>query len=112
MFWQLSKEVRESQSAITGLLQRILNYFIHTIYIQHKSYKLKQELRLAVNYDRWEELALELDKLHGINKWKANPRSNMYDYRNTQYLCEFLMRLREKGLTKGIVHTLRCSLQK
>lgn len=67
---------------------------------------------LAQSYEEWEALALELDKLCSRNKWKADPRSNLYDHRNVNYLYYFLLHLRSKGVTRGIMHTLKCSLTK
>lgn len=67
---------------------------------------------LAQSYEEWESLALEMDKLWSSNKWKADPRSDLYDYGNVEYLYYFLVHLRSKGITKGIMHTLKWSLAK
>ena len=64
------------------------------------------------SYEEWEEFAKELDKLHRKNKWKSDPRSISYDYKNTQYLYYFLVQLRKNGLSNMMVQILRCSLQK
>jgi len=104
---QAIREVKETQGAASEILQKLLNYFIHTIYVQHRSYKLKQQMKMAITYDQWEAIALELDHLHEKQKWKQDPRSSHYDYKNTLYLYKFLNELRHKGLTKGLIHTLR-----
>lgn len=107
ILWQMGQECNQTRKAVMHVLQGMLNYLINAIYVQHKTYKLKQELKLAATYDQWEVIAAELDKINGKNRWKSDPRSNLYDYRNALYLTEFLSHLRERGLTKGIVHTLR-----
>lgn len=64
-------------------------------------------MSIAQSYDEWESLALELDKLLSKEKWKSDPRSSHYDFRNVEYLYYFLHNLRENGLTKGLMHTLK-----
>jgi hypothetical protein len=53
-----------------------------------------------------------LDKLLRNNRWKADPHSNNYDYKNANYLNIYLKELRKKDLVKGLVYTLRSSLSK
>lgn len=112
LFYMIKNEIVMTNSAVFDLINRLLHYFIHAIYVKHRSFKLKQEIKHAESYEEWENLALELDKLYGRHKWKADPRSAAYDYRNVEYLYKFLHQFRTKGLTRGLIHTLRCSLQK
>jgi TAG lipase/lysophosphatidylethanolamine acyltransferase len=110
--YMIKREVQMTNAAVVDLINRCLYYFIHTIYAKHKSYKINQDIKMAETYEQWENLALDLDKLYEKHKWKADPRSQAYDYRNVEYLYKFLLQFRTKGLTKGLIHTLRCSLQK
>ena len=64
LYWQVLRESQEIQQATKVFLQIMLNYFIDTIYVKHKSYKLKQEMMHSQSYEEWMKFAKELDKLN------------------------------------------------
>lgn len=104
---QIGKEIGETQSALYFFFKNFIKYVVHYIYVKNQSYMLKKQLQTANSYEEWREYALELDKLNGLHKWKADPRSDYYDYKNTKYLLLFLKELRTQKLTQGLLHTLR-----
>ena len=109
---QLSQEMKEGREACLYFLQKLIHNLIYWVYVKKKSYQFKKALQIATNYEQWERQALELDKLYGHSRWKYDPRSEFYDYRNARYLLMYLKQLRKNKIDKGLVYTLRSHLNK
>lgn len=109
---QTVTEIIHTEKAFGYFLQKLIKAILYYIYIKNKSYRYKANLLKAQSYQEWEFHALKLDKLYRNNKWKLDPRSDMYDYKNARYLLMYLRQLRKHDLVKGLVYTLRSHLSK
>ncbi|KAK1834847.1 putative patatin-like phospholipase [Podospora conica] len=67
-------------------------------------------LRNAPTYERWENAALHLDDLLGLNFWRNTPTSNDYDYRLIAERTALIATARERGDINGLIDLLRSGL--
>lgn len=67
-------------------------------------------LRNAESYEEWEEAALHLDNLLGLDLWRYNQSSRYYDYRLINERLENLIIAREEQDVQGLVNLLRSGL--
>ncbi|KAB5580396.1 acyl transferase/acyl hydrolase/lysophospholipase [Coniochaeta sp. 2T2.1] len=67
-------------------------------------------LRTSSTYEDWEEAALHLDNLLGLDLWRNNPTSRHYDYRLIHERLLQLDAAREQGNVPAIVNLLRSGL--
>lgn len=67
-------------------------------------------LRNATEYEQWEEASLHLDKLLGLDLWRANPVSRDYDYRLIADRLELIIKARQEGDLYSLINVLRAGL--
>jgi len=67
-------------------------------------------LRNTTEFDEWEEAALHLDTLLGLDLWRNNPTSGHYDYRLINERLASIEIARETGDMNALVNLLRCGL--
>ncbi|KAH8905468.1 patatin-like phospholipase [Coniochaeta sp. PMI_546] len=67
-------------------------------------------LRTSSTYEDWEEAALHLDNLLGLDLWRNNPTSRHYDYRLIHERLLQLNSAREAGNIHALVNLLRSGL--
>lgn len=67
-------------------------------------------LRTAESYEEWEEAALHLDNLLGLDLWRYNQVSRYYDYRLINERLDSLSVAREEQDIQGLVNLLRSGL--
>ncbi|KAK0734093.1 hypothetical protein B0T26DRAFT_635644 [Lasiosphaeria miniovina] len=67
-------------------------------------------LHNASEFEEWEEAALHLDSLLGLDLWRANPQSHHYDYRLIDERLASIDVARDNGDVHGIVNLLRSGL--
>ncbi|KAK0745976.1 putative patatin-like serine hydrolase [Schizothecium vesticola] len=67
-------------------------------------------LRRAPTYERWENAALHLDDLIGLNFWRNTPTSNVYDYRLIAERTALIATARARGDINGLIDLLRSGL--
>ncbi|OIW34828.1 patatin-like phospholipase [Coniochaeta ligniaria NRRL 30616] len=67
-------------------------------------------LRTSSTYEDWEEAALHLDNLLGLDLWRNNPTSRHYDYRLIHERLLQLNTAREAGNVPALVNLLRSGL--
>ncbi|KAH7256939.1 hypothetical protein BKA59DRAFT_413782 [Fusarium tricinctum] len=67
-------------------------------------------LRTAEAFEDWEEAALHLDNLLGLDLWRNNPASKYYDWRLIAERLDSLATAREDGNFQQLVNLLRSGL--
>lgn len=67
-------------------------------------------MRHAESYEEWEEAALHLDNLLGLDLWRYNHVSRYYDYRLINERLDSLTVAREEQDIQGLVNLLRSGL--
>ncbi|ROT36872.1 patatin-like phospholipase [Sodiomyces alkalinus F11] len=67
-------------------------------------------LRNAETFEEWEEAALHLDNLLGLDLWRNNPTSKYYDYRLINERLNSLVEAREEDNINQLVNLLRSGL--
>ncbi|KAF7543497.1 hypothetical protein G7Z17_g10691 [Cylindrodendrum hubeiense] len=67
-------------------------------------------LRNAETFEDWEEAALHLDNLLGLDLWRNNPTSKYYDWRLITERLDSLATSRENGNFQQLVNLLRSGL--
>lgn len=67
-------------------------------------------LRNAATYEDWEEAALHLDNLLGLDLWRNNPTSKYYDYRLIHERLNSLVEARDEDNVYQLVNLLRSGL--
>lgn len=67
-------------------------------------------MRHAESYEEWEEAALHLDNLLGLDLWRHNQSSRYYDFRLINERLESLIVAREEQDIQGLVNLLRSGL--
>ncbi|KAI5466093.1 hypothetical protein BGZ63DRAFT_347646 [Mariannaea sp. PMI_226] len=67
-------------------------------------------LRHAETFEEWEEAALHLDNLLGLDLWRNNPTSKYYDWRLINGRLDSLATAREHGNFQQLVNLLRSGL--
>lgn len=67
-------------------------------------------LRHAESYEEWEEAALRLDNILGLDLWRYNQISRYYDYRLINERLDSLATAREDQDIQGLVNLLRSGL--
>lgn len=67
-------------------------------------------LRHAGSFEEWEEAALHLDNLLGLDLWRYNQVSRYYDYRLINERLDSLAIAREEQDIQGLVNLLRSGL--
>ncbi|RCI14973.1 hypothetical protein L249_6846 [Ophiocordyceps polyrhachis-furcata BCC 54312] len=67
-------------------------------------------LRNAQTFEEWEEAALHLDSLLGLDLWRNNPTSRYYDWRLITDRLNSLVIAREEGNVQLLVNLLRSGL--
>ncbi|KAL2127484.1 hypothetical protein VTI74DRAFT_10646 [Chaetomium olivicolor] len=74
--------------------------------VQHWVFKLRN----ATNYEDWEEAAITLDDLFGLDIWRNNPNSKDYDYHLINRRLNLLNSARQKGDLFALLNCLRTGL--
>ncbi|CAO3684617.1 unnamed protein product [Umbelopsis vinacea] len=74
-----------------------------TVYYKHL-------LSVATNYDQWAEAATILDQLQGLEQWKKDPKSDIYDWELLQARLEQLQNVRASNDQLSMIFALRTSL--
>ncbi|KAI9284620.1 acyl transferase/acyl hydrolase/lysophospholipase [Umbelopsis sp. AD052] len=74
-----------------------------TVYYKHL-------LTVATNYDQWAEAATILDQLEGLEDWKKDPKSDVYDWELLQTRVEQLRNVRASNDQLSMIFALRTSL--
>lgn len=74
--------------------------------------QLKKQLEDSSSYAEWFEIAQELDKLSGNDKWKDDPISDDYDYEMIQLRLEQFRVARERMDLDAISFLLRASMSR
>ncbi|KAL4877207.1 hypothetical protein BJY04DRAFT_198774 [Aspergillus karnatakaensis] len=72
--------------------------------------RLRHNLRIATNYEDWEDSAFELDELLSLDLWRQNPTSKHYDSRLIMGRLTALMTAREDDDILTLVNLLRSGL--
>ncbi|KAL3448842.1 acyl transferase/acyl hydrolase/lysophospholipase [Aspergillus insuetus] len=72
--------------------------------------RLRHALKIATNYEDWEEAAFELDEILSLDLWRQNPTSKYYDYRLIMGRLTALMTAREDDDILMLVNLLRSGL--
>ncbi|KAL2794265.1 acyl transferase/acyl hydrolase/lysophospholipase [Aspergillus keveii] len=72
--------------------------------------QLRHALKIATNYEDWEEAAFELDEILSLDLWRQNPTSKYYDYRLIMGRLTALMTAREDDDILMLVNLLRSGL--
>lgn len=67
-------------------------------------------MRNAIDYTTWYQAALELDRLEGLNDWKAEDASELYDWRLIRSRLRQIRQLRVEGAFRALIHHLRQGL--
>lgn len=67
-------------------------------------------IRNAQAYEEWEEAALHLDNLLGLDLWRNNPTSPYYDYRLINERLARIVAARDEGNVHALVNLLRSGL--
>jgi TAG lipase/lysophosphatidylethanolamine acyltransferase len=67
-------------------------------------------LNKATDYEQWEEAALNLDNLLGLDMWRNNPTSRHYDYRLINERLRSIERARASSDVYTLVNWLRSGL--
>lgn len=67
---------------------------------------LEAELARAPDYAGWRELALELDRLQGLDDWKADETSEDYDYLLIKDRLAQMRALRRRAEVRPLVYML------
>lgn len=67
-------------------------------------------IRNAEAYEDWEEAALHLDNLLGLDLWRNNPTSPYYDYRLINERLARIVAARDEGSVHALVNLLRSGL--
>lgn len=65
-----------------------------------------RELEQAPDYASWREIAQELDRLEGLDAWREESASPLYDYRLIRERLEEMRRLRRAGDVRRLVFAL------
>jgi predicted acylesterase/phospholipase RssA len=66
----------------------------------------QRELDQAQSYAEWREIAIELDRLEGVDAWKQDEASDDYDHFLIRERLEEMRRLRGAGDVLRLVHAL------
>ena len=66
----------------------------------------QRELEHAPDYATWREIALDLDRLEGVDAWKQDAASEDYDHLLIHERLEEMRRLRSTGEIRRLVHAL------
>ncbi|CAM0137203.1 unnamed protein product [Umbelopsis sp. WA50703] len=74
-----------------------------TVYYKHL-------LSVATNYDQWAEAATILDQLEGLEAWKKDPQSDIYDWELLQGRLEQLRNVGASNDQLSMIFALRSSL--
>ena len=86
-----------------------LSSFIPDIFtgMSRESRKFEKALNSASNYQEWFEAATELDRLEGMDEWRANNESEDYDFRLIASRTKLIRRLRRRKDYDQLVFRLR-----
>lgn len=74
---------------------------------QQRVARLRRDLAEADSYDSWQAIALELDELLGLEEWKLDNVSDLYDYRLLSERLGSLRRMRLAGEDIELMRALR-----
>lgn len=70
----------------------------------------QRDLSHAATYAEWHDIALELDRLEGLDAWKLEEQSDDYDYRLIKERLAQLRRLRQAGDLRALCFDLQAGL--
>lgn len=73
---------------------------------------LKEKLKSASDYSEWLDAAVDLDVVTGIEQWKADKVSDLYDYELVEQRLNQLRAARTAGDTEQLLLLLRTTLQR
>ena len=68
--------------------------------------RLAADLQRAADYGAWREIALELDRLQGLDAWKADDLSDDYDYLLIKERIAQMRALRRRADVRPLVYML------
>lgn len=68
--------------------------------------KRQRDLENAPGYDSWREIAAELDRLEGLEDWRADDTSDDYDYLLIKERLAEMRALRQAGAVRHLAFTL------
>ncbi|HEX4894867.1 MAG TPA: patatin-like phospholipase family protein [Solimonas sp.] len=72
--------------------------------------ELHQDMKHASDYTSWREAASELDRRDGLEDWKADETSDLYDWRLIRSRLRQIRQYREEGAIAKLLHHLRQGL--
>jgi len=78
--------------------------------VDHDVSAVEAVMHRASDYKTWSEAALELDRLDGLDDWKAEEASDHYDWRLIRSRLRQIRSFRAEGQTLKLVHHLRQGL--
>lgn len=100
--------------AIWGVVVDVAEFWkrkLHSWYTRKSPIELWLDvLRHAETFEEWEEAALHLDNLLGLDLWRNNPTSKYYDWRLITGRLDSLATAREHGNFQHLVNLLRSGL--
>lgn len=112
----LSSLTVETASITKEVVQHHLDYaqsqLNRIVYPNNPHTFYKHLLEAASNYQQWSAAATILDEIEGKSAWKADPVSDLYDYKLIQDRLESLRTARETGDLTNLIFLLRTSLSR
>jgi TAG lipase / steryl ester hydrolase / phospholipase A2 / LPA acyltransferase len=78
--------------------------------VDRSTRKARDALAHAQDYTGWRQAAAELDRVQGLDDWKAEDASDLYDWRLIRSRLRQIRGLREEGSVRRLAHHLRQGL--
>lgn len=75
-----------------------------------KEKQLLDELSNCKSYSEWKEVAGKLDSFRGLDKWRKNPESSLYDYKLVKKRIEGTKEMLERGDVFDLMFRIRGAL--
>ncbi|KAK7203066.1 acyl transferase/acyl hydrolase/lysophospholipase [Myxozyma melibiosi] len=72
--------------------------------------RILQQMGECETYEEWMDLAFELDSVLGNDLWRANPKSDLYDYKLISERLDMIMEMKEMGDVISLTNNIRSGL--